>query len=182
MERERQRGVSYPQLSTIISVVLVLHTLALLPFFVFDPFVTGVSALAILQFASQIAWVLLVFMPPLVLWGLRSHYRLSRSLLLISALLWPATILLIRLAFAVMQQPVSFAYLFEYPMFVFSDIITPIIYVLVWRALSRKNGALTGRSSQPTRESGKNGVPLESGQVATRRTLNPRSPTLGSAQ
>jgi hypothetical protein len=182
VEFGRQRGISYQKLSMIISVVLLLHTLALLPFFVFNPFAAGVDAVAVLQFASQVGWIFLVVIPPVALWGMRRHYRLSRSLLLFSALLWPVSLLLVRVVFAVTQQPVSFSYLYEFPMFVFSDVITPVIYVLVWRALSRKNAVPIEQATQLAPEIAENGPPLESSQVATRRSLSRGSQSVDPAR
>lgn len=123
------------QLSTIISGVLALQILTFPNFFFLNPFSNSLSTfLTVAQIATMVGWIVLLIAPPLLV-ALRQRvgerYRLYLS---IAALLWPAALLLVRFAVLSLTGDPAINYLFNYPIFIFSDIAVPIIY---WRMARR---------------------------------------------
>jgi hypothetical protein len=138
---------NYRDTSFVISTVLVLNTFTFLDFFFYNPFALGFTALAVAQAVSLAGWVLLIVAPPLLL-TLRPTGVAASSLFLAAALAWPVAVIAIRIVLLFQQGDVSVMYLFNFPIFIFTDIIAPIIYVLMWRSISR-----TTRSSKAGRRS-----------------------------
>jgi hypothetical protein len=127
---------NYRNVSLILSTVLFLTMLSFISFFMYNPFAAGVSILALAQAASLLGWVLLTVLPPLLL-SVEIKFRTFSVLFLISALLWPAALILIRFVLFVQIGDPAMTYLYSFPIFLFTDIIVPILYVLMWRSISR---------------------------------------------
>ncbi len=135
---------SYRNLSYVISVVLVLVCLTFFGFFFNDPLQAGLSALTVTQFSSQFAWVFLVIGPPLLL-SLGRWDTLTKTVFLVTALFWPATLLLIRIVLTVQVGDPYLGYLVTYPIFIFTDILVPGLYVWIWVAVVRETRSVPGR-------------------------------------
>ncbi len=123
------------KMSAVISTVLALQTLTFIQFFLFSPFEAGFNLMATSQFLMQLAWILLILVPPALLYFRKIETSASKVGILIIAVFWPAIILFIRIQNAVSEQDLNFYYLIAYPIFIFSDIIVPIIYVVMAKNL-----------------------------------------------
>jgi hypothetical protein len=123
------------QLSLTISGVLLLQILTFPTFFFLNPFANSLSLfLTVAQVATMVGWIVLVLAPP-VLIALRERVGKRFTLYLsIAALVWPAALLLVRFAVLGLTGDPAINYLFNYPIFIFSDIAVPIIY---WRMARR---------------------------------------------
>lgn len=123
------------RLSLIISVALALQILTFPTFFFLNPFMNSLSILlTVAQISTVVGWIVILIVPP-VLVALRKrvgkHFTLYLS---IAALVWPAALLLVRFAVLSLTGDPAINYLFNYPIFIFSDIIVPVIY---WRMARR---------------------------------------------
>jgi len=131
------RNLLHPdlRLSLLISLVFGLQILTFPTFFFLNPFGSSLSIfLTIAQVATIVGWIVLLVGPPLLI-ALRERVGARYSLYLsIVALAWPAALLLVRFALFELTGDPAINYLFNYPIFIFSDIAAPIIY---WRIARR---------------------------------------------
>lgn len=103
-------------------------------FFVFNPFAPGFTILGLLQTLSSAGWILTICLP-LISWIVQS-IGASRMLLLASVLLWPLSLLLIRVFMALVTGDPGFQYLVNYPIFAVTDFIAPAL--LSWWILAEE--------------------------------------------
>jgi hypothetical protein len=125
------------RLSLVISGVLVFQILTFPTFFFLNPFSNSLSVfLTVAQIATMVGWILLLIAPPVLL-ALRETIGKNFTLYLsIVALVWPAALLLVRFAVLSLTGDPAINYLFNYPIFMFSDIVVPILY---WRMARRQS-------------------------------------------
>jgi hypothetical protein len=129
------------QISMLIGIVLVLMTLTFMKFFFFNPFLGGFNILGVFQFVSIIGWIALVLVPPVIL-NLRRTFTKNMSLiLLIATFIWPAAVVLIRITLLIEVGNPYLTYLVQYPLFLFSDIVVPVIYFVIWKRLKADEGS-----------------------------------------
>ena len=123
------------RLSLVITGALALQILTFPTFFFLNPFSNSLSdLLTVAQVATVVGWILLLLAPP-VLVALRERVGKNFTLYLsIAALVWPASLLLVRFAVLALTGDPAINYLFNYPIFMFSDILVPILY---WRMARR---------------------------------------------
>jgi len=115
--------------------VLVAHTATYPSFFVFNPFASQINiVLAIVQTFALIAWPLLVFGFPSVFFLRKQIGVYAKPLLRVCAVNWPAAVFLVHFVLFLLTQDPSMGYLVQYPAFLVSDIVIPIVY---WRIASR---------------------------------------------
>jgi hypothetical protein len=119
-------------ISLILGVVLLLITLTYPSFFFFNPFEAGISIHTLLQALSLLGWITLISVPVFIL-NKRVHFDgMVQLIFLVSVLIWPAGILLIRVMLMINTSDPHLLYLFEHPVFIVSDVIVPAIYVMMW--------------------------------------------------
>jgi hypothetical protein len=106
-------------------------TLTFLGFFFTDPLQYGNTVLAFVQYISQFAWVSLVVLPPILL-SVRAWNALIKITFLVAVLAWPVTLITIRVLLLVETGDAYLSYLMSYPIFIFTDILVPLIYVFIW--------------------------------------------------
>ena len=123
------------RLSLVISVALALQILTFPTFFFLNPFSNSLSVfLTVAQIATVVGWIVILLVPP-VLVALRKRLgKYFTVYLSIAALVWPAALLIVRFAVLSLTGDPAINYLFNYPIFIFSDIVVPVIY---WRMARR---------------------------------------------
>jgi hypothetical protein len=123
------------RLSLVISVALALQILTFPTFFFLNPFSNSLSVfLTVAQIATVVGWIVILVVPP-VLVALRKRLgKYFTVYLSIAALVWPAALLIVRFAVLSLTGDPAINYLFNYPIFIFSDIVVPVIY---WRMARR---------------------------------------------
>ena len=118
-------------ISLTISVVFALVVLTYKSFFFINPFSALTPWLAGEQVFSMIGWIFFIFVLPLVQL-FRNRFRILESLALVSWVLWPAALILIHLSLLVTTGNAFLDYLVTYPIFFFTDVIAPVIYLFMW--------------------------------------------------
>ena len=88
------------------------------------------------QLLSTIGWVLFIVAMPVVQ-VLRNRHRIFQSLGLVSFALYPVALILIHLSLWVTTGNAFVSYLGIYPIFFFTDLIAPTIYLFMWLAQRR---------------------------------------------
>ena len=129
-----------------ISLVLTLVCLTFIPFFFSDPFQSGINPLTVTQFISGLGWILLVLVPPIIL-AIGRWNGFTKTSFLIAALLWPVTLIAIRIILGIQLGNPYLGYLITYPIFIFTDVLVPAIYALLWVRMNKKNSLGSERRS-----------------------------------
>ena len=131
------------QLSLIVSCALAFQILTFPDFFFLDPFSNSLGIfLTGARLAALTGWIVLLLVPPILI-ALRSRIGQRFSLYLaVSASIWPAALLLIRLAHLTVTGNPAIDYHLSFPIFVFSDVVVPILY---W-SMARHASALYQRA------------------------------------
>jgi hypothetical protein len=120
-------------LGSTIGAVYVLVYLNYPGFFIWNPLTANETFLGFLQVASSIAWVIATFVPS-IFWIVGSSFSSARSVAyLATSLLWPSVISTLHIYLFFTSGNANLSYLFNFPIFIFTDIIAPIIYVQMWR-------------------------------------------------
>jgi hypothetical protein len=119
-------------LSSLISLVFVLHVLTYKSFFFINPFSAVTPWLAFEQTLSMVGWVCLTIFPPFIL-AFRDRIQSFNSIFLLSWVVWPVALVLIRVSLLASTGNPFITYLATYPIFIFTDIVVPVIYFVIWR-------------------------------------------------
>ena len=104
-------------------------------FFLFNPFAEPDSLRATLLTISTVGWIL-ISTGPVILFGLYAlGYARALRLLPVAALLWPASLLINHITLAIQKGQWYTGYLLDYPIFIATDILLPILLMAVWAEL-----------------------------------------------
>jgi hypothetical protein len=123
------------KLSLLISTVVLLEVLTYKAFFFINPFASSVMLLRVQQTISMLGWIALIVVPPLAIRFGDRLFKNGRVALFLGFILWPLGVLMIRIYLASTTGNPYITYLFNYPIFLFSDVIAPVIYWRLWRNL-----------------------------------------------
>jgi hypothetical protein len=118
-------------LTLLVSLVFVLVVLTFRNFFFIDPFTSASLAATIQVILFDLGWFSIVFLTPLTQF-LSPVSRRKNLYFLVSFSLWPISLLGLHLNLLIYKQDVFLEYLTKYPIFIFTDILTPTLYFLIW--------------------------------------------------
>lgn len=122
---------AYRDISVIISLVFALEVMTFQHFFILSPYEAGSFLIALQRVLFGVGWVSFIAVTPLTL-ILNLDPKLRSRLFLASWVVWPATLVFIHTSSLITDQNPYLDYLFTYPIFIFTDVIAPVIYALVW--------------------------------------------------
>ena len=140
LERNRMTKNSRPTfwLSGTLGAVYLFVYLTYPAFFIWNPTLSAVPILGWLQLASTLAWFTALIAPS-AFWYLGENFTPAKSRgYLLVALAWPGVLIILRVYLLATTGNAGFAYLINYPIFIFTDIVAPIVYVQMWRKLRTK--------------------------------------------
>ena len=118
-------------LTLLVSLFFVLVVLTFRNFFFIDPFTSASLAATIQVILFDLGWFSIVFLTPLTQF-LSPVSRRKNLYFLVSFSLWPISLLVLHLNLLIYKQDVFLEYLTKYPIFIFTDILTPTLYFLIW--------------------------------------------------
>jgi hypothetical protein len=104
-------------------------------FFFFNPFAEKDSLRATLLAISTVGWLLISIGPALLFSLYALGYPRALRLLPIAALVWPASLLVNHISLAIQKGQWYTGYLLDYPIFVATDILLPVLLMAVWAEL-----------------------------------------------
>jgi hypothetical protein len=104
-------------------------------FFFFNPFAEKDSLRATLLAISTVGWLLISIGPALLFSLYALGYSRALRLLPIAALAWPASLLVNHISLAIQKGQWYTGYLLDYPIFVATDILLPVLLMAVWAEL-----------------------------------------------
>lgn len=101
-------------------------------FFFFDLLNQTDGLRSVILILCTIAWVLIAFGPALIFGFFAAGYTKGIKLLPLVALAWPATLVLNHVYLAINDGNPYLTYLVNYPMFIATDILLPMLLVALW--------------------------------------------------
>lgn len=120
-------------LSSTLGLVYIFVFLNYPSFFTWNPSNSATPILGWLQFLSSFAWFCAAVTPS-VIWAVGSSFTKAKSFAyLTAALIWPGALVVLHSHLFLTSGNASLAYLVNYPIFILTDLIAPIIYVQMWR-------------------------------------------------
>lgn len=105
-------------------------------FFFFNPWGAGDFWRSFTLTLTTLGWVLLATAPVIILWLYSVGQRLAIRWLPLIALWWPISLLISHITVYLQDGQWYFNYLVDYPIFLFTDILLPLIMLGVWWILS----------------------------------------------
>ena len=124
-------------LTLLVSLVFVLEILTFHKFFMFNPFEAGYPLVTIAQLCWFVALIVVITVPPVVILRAQKERRVAQLLFGVAAISWPVCIVLIRIAALISTGNAYMAYLVDYPIFLFTDLVIPVLYIWMWRSFVR---------------------------------------------
>lgn len=104
-------------------------------FFLFNPLAESNGLRATLLTVSTIGWILISTAPAVLLTLYALGYSRALRLMPIAALVWPAALLINHISLALENGKWYTGYLLDYPIFIATDILLPILLMAVWAEL-----------------------------------------------
>ena len=117
-------------LSLILSALIVLIVLSFRNFFFITPSKSS-SVLAVIQVFYFVGWVLLILLPPTLLFLVRNLNKFVRVLLMVTVLIFPAAAVADHVALAIIQGDPYLLYLVNYPIMLVANAVIPATYVVL---------------------------------------------------
>lgn len=87
---------------------------------------------------STVGWITLSTFVPLVLFIFAEGLRKARNLVLILGLIYPVSLITSQVTIYIRTGSPYLNYLVDFPIFVFTDIILPILVIFIWNDLKEK--------------------------------------------
>ena len=91
------------------------------------------SIIAFVQVLTALGWILLIIVPPFVLLKWSDLGKSGPFLLLISALIWPISTVLIKILNLSFYGNPYMGYMKDHPLFVLMEYLIPGFYLYIWR-------------------------------------------------
>lgn len=130
-----------------ISAVFLLVVATFPSFFIFDPALIDNSVRLVIMLLSTIAWLSIALGPVIVFGLLAAGKKKAIHALPFVALFWPIMIVINHLELWMSTGNAYMSYLIEFPVFVITDILTPVILVSFWLEYRFENHQLFNKLS-----------------------------------
>lgn len=101
-------------------------------FFLFNPFAVENSARAAVLTLTTVGWIVLALAPVTIFSFYAAGYRNSLRALPIAALIWPVSLVVNHISLFIQDGKIYTGYLLDYPIFIATDILLPVLLVTIW--------------------------------------------------
>lgn len=112
-------------------------------FFLINPYFYGFTILALFQTFSTAGWVLIILSP--LIYALTKSRGKLEFLTVASVLIWPISVVTIRIFLFSSTGDPGWQYLFIYPVFIVSDLLAPIFLAYFLLSRSARRSSVTGQ-------------------------------------
>ena len=120
--------------SILISVYTFFIVISFRDYFFFIPnFARPHSIIAFVQVLTAAGWILLIILPPFALSRWPNLGKFGPIILLIGALTWPISTILIKLLNLMFYGNRYMGYLGDHPLFILLEYLIPAFYIYIWR-------------------------------------------------
>ena len=107
-------------------------------FFLFNPYAQGEGVRSVVLTLTGLGW-LLIANGPVVLMGLYATGRTAAiKFLPVIALVWPVSLIINHISLFIQEGLWYTGYLADYPIFIVTDILLPLLLVVVWLELRQR--------------------------------------------
>jgi hypothetical protein len=121
-------------ISVLTSIYIVFIILSFREYFFFIPnFSRPYPVIAFVQVLTALGWISLIALPPLALLNWSRLGRLSSTMLLIGALVWPLSTLTIKALYLSFYGNPFIGYIGDHPLFLLMEYGIPALYLYIWR-------------------------------------------------
>ena len=127
---QKSKFMQLPWLSLIFSALIILIALSFRNFFFITPNKSN-SLLAVIQVFYFVGWVLLVVLPPALLFMIRNLNTFVRVMLMVTVLIFPAAAIADHVVLAIIAGDPYLGYLASYPILLVANTIIPAMYVIL---------------------------------------------------
>ncbi len=117
-------------------------------FFFFNPFAETDGVRAAVLAVSTLGWIAISTGPAVIFALYALGYSAALRLLPIVALIWPAALLVNHVSLLIQKGQWFTGYLLDYPIFVATDILLPILLMAIWAELRPAIGRAPHHSSE----------------------------------
>ena len=131
LNNTRDSASQYRNLSIIISLVFALLVLTYKEFFFLNPAGAFNGFIGFQRTIFDIGWFAFIFLTPLTL-SISLSPRVRNGLFLASWVIWPISLVVIHVSSMITDQNPYLDYLVTYPIFIFTDVLAPAFYGVVW--------------------------------------------------
>lgn len=121
-----------------IFIVFWLVVLTFPSFFFFNPLNDPDMIRRIELTISTIGWISLSTFVPIVLFVFAEGLRKAKHLVLLLALIYPVSLIASQITIFIRTGSPYLNYLVDFPIFIFTDIVLPILVVFIWMDLKEK--------------------------------------------
>lgn len=123
--------------ATMIFVIYLLMILTYQEFFLFDPTSGESLARDISLWICLVGWISATFLSPISILGVSRGNKSALRLMPYLVLLWPISIIIAQITVFAETGVAYIDYLFNYPVFVITDIVLPIFLMVKWNNVRR---------------------------------------------
>jgi hypothetical protein len=107
-------------------------------FFLFDPTAGESLAREVSLWICLIGWISSMLLSPLSILGIAKGNKFSMRALPYTTLLWPVSIIAAQIILYIENNTAYLNYLFDYPVFVITDIALPIFIMVKWNHVRKE--------------------------------------------
>jgi magnesium-transporting ATPase (P-type) len=138
MMKQNSTSKNSVMIAAIGAITYLLVFLTYAQFFTFVPSSQENLGFGYLLVASSVCW-LLAMLVPLVSWMIGTTFSRWKTVAYFSGVFaWPVSVVVIQVYLAGTAGTSFFGYLFNYPIFVLSDMVYPLVYALLWRGSAQR--------------------------------------------
>ncbi|MEY4434917.1 MAG: hypothetical protein RIR16_957 [Actinomycetota bacterium] len=101
-------------------------------FFLFNPFVAENPLRAVILTITTLGWLMLAIGPGLLFFLYGAGVWKALRFLPVIALVWPVSLVINHLSLLIQDGKLYTGYLLDYPIFIATDILLPILLIAVW--------------------------------------------------
>jgi energy-coupling factor transporter transmembrane protein EcfT len=106
-------------------------------FFLFNPAVGETLAREISLWICLAGWIIATIGSPLIILGIANGKKFAMRIFPYAALIWPFSIIVAQIILYIENQRTYLNYIFDYPIFVITDIALPIFLMIKWNRVRR---------------------------------------------
>ena len=133
-EKNSFSGTNFIVVSALTSIYTVSIVLSFREYFFFIPnFSREYPVIAFVQMLTALGWISLILLPPIALLNWSRLGRLAPLLLVVGAIIWPISTLMIKVLYLLFYGNPYIGYLGDHPLFLLMEYGIPALYLYIWR-------------------------------------------------
>jgi hypothetical protein len=133
-EKVAVSGPDFAAVSALTSIYILFIVLSFREYFFFIPnFSRPYPIIAFVQVLTALGWISLIALPPIALMNWSRLGRFGPILLLVGALIWPVSTLMIKALYLSFYGNPFIGYIGDHPLFLLMEYGIPALYLYIWK-------------------------------------------------